>query len=90
MESITTPQVRYLAITDFKVISKALEFGLTPIECRTWHFINSCNAHEIKFDVFDATEYLEIEVGEFLAIAALLDYLDLVENFETIGGIENV
>ena len=91
MDSITTPQVKYLAITDFRVISKALELGLTPIECRTWHYINSCNAHGIKFDIFEATEYLEIEIGEFLAIAATLEYLDLLENLEnqTTGGIEN-
>ncbi len=90
MTAITIPQVKYLAITDFRVILKAMELGLTPIECRTWHYVNSCCAHGIEFDVFDATDFLELEVGEFLAIVETLEYLDLVGNFEnqTIGGNE--
>ncbi len=78
MKEITTPQIKYLAITDFRVIFKAMELGLTPIECRTWHYINSCYAHGVDFDVYDATEYLDIASEEFLAIAATLEYLDLL------------
>ncbi len=90
MLTISKAQIKYLMITDFSLISKAMDLNLTPMECRVWHYVNSCAAHGIEVDLFDATDYLEIEIVDFLAIAALLEYRSLIPNIETLGGTESV
>ena len=91
MLSISQRKAKYLTITDTSLILKAMENGLTPLECRVWQYLNACLAHEINIVDVETAEYLNLSLNMFYDIAETLVERNLIpEPFIYLGENGNV